>query len=71
MKREEESKSWAFGLVGGEAVLVGQGLRRLSGLIWFWDGVEQWGGGFRGELAQGGGGGPRELALVIGLSDGR
>jgi hypothetical protein len=48
----------------------GDGLQRLSGLIWFWDGVEQLGGGFRGELAQGGGG-PRELALVFGLSDGR
>jgi hypothetical protein len=69
MKRQEVSKRWAFGLAGGEAVAVGQGLQRLSGLIWFWDGVEQCGGGFGGELAQGGGG-PRELALVVGLSDG-
>ncbi len=51
MKRQEVSKRWAFWLAGREAVAVGHGLRRLSGLIWFWDGVEQCGGGFRGELA--------------------
>lgn len=58
MKSQEGSKSWAFGLVGGQAVAVGHGLERLSGLIWFWEGVEQRGGGFRGELAQRGDGCP-------------
>lgn len=52
MKSQEVSKSGAFGLAGEQAVAAGHGLPRLSGLIWFCDGVEWCGGGFRGEVVQ-------------------